>query len=149
MIRIAALVVTTATIMWPCLAHAQVKPDDAIKYRQSVYRVMAWNFGPMAAMAKGETPYNKEVFAKHAANVEFVSKLAIDGFLPGSDKGDTKAKPEIWAKMDDFKGKMTKMNDEAAKLAQVAKSGSFDEIKRQFGATGGSCKACHDDYKSK
>jgi cytochrome c556 len=147
--KIAAVAVTTFTLALPCLAHAQVKSDDAIKYRQSVYRVMAWNFSPMAAMVKGEMPYNKDVFARHAANVEFVSKLAMEGFSPGSDKGDTKAKPEIWAKMDDFKGKMTRMNDEAAKLAQIAKSGSIDDIKKQFGATASSCKACHDEYKGK
>ncbi|MFN0314120.1 MAG: hypothetical protein ACKVQA_03660, partial [Burkholderiales bacterium] len=32
-------------------ALAQVKPEDAIKYRKSVYAVMGWNFGPLAAMA--------------------------------------------------------------------------------------------------
>ena len=145
----AVLAVSLTAMMFPVFANAQAKPDDVIKYRQSVFRVMAWNFGAMASMAKGETPYNKEAFAKHAANVEFVSRLAIEGFSAGTDKGDTKAKPEIWSKMDDFKAKMGKMNDEAAKLSQVAKSGGFDEIKKQFGTTGASCKACHDDYKNK
>ena len=41
------------------------------------------------------------------------------------------------------------MVNETKKLATVASAGSFDEIKKQFGATGGACKACHDDYKSK
>lgn len=131
-------------------AVAQAKPEDAIKYRQGAYRVMGWNFGPMAAMVKGEKTYDKEAFARHAAIVEFVSKLPIEGYGPGTDKGaDTKAKPEIWTKMDDFKAKMNKMNEETAKLAAIAKTGTFDDIKKQFGATGGSCKACHDDYKSK
>ena len=35
-------------------AFAQAKPEDAIKYRQGVYRVIGWNFGPMAAMVKGD-----------------------------------------------------------------------------------------------
>ena len=131
-------------------AIAQAKPDDAIKYRQGVYKIIGWNFGPMAAVVKGEKPYDKEAFARSAANVEFVSRLALEGFLvPGSDKGDTKAKPEIWNKLDDFKAKMTKMNDETAKLAAIAKIGSFDDIKKQFGATGASCKSCHDSYKNK
>ena len=131
-------------------AIAQAKPEDAIKYRQGAYKVMGWNFAPMAAIVKGEKPYDKDAFARHAAILEFASKLPIEGYGPGTDKGaDTKAKPEIWAKMDDFKAKMTKMNEETAKLAAIAKSGSFDDIKKQFGATGGSCKACHDDYKNK
>lgn len=129
---------------------AQAKPEKSIEYRQGVYRIMGWNFGPMAAMVKGEVPYDKEAFAKRAAIVAQVAPLALEGFGPGTDQGaKTEAKPEIWAKMDDFKTKMAKMNEETVKLAAIAKTGSFDEIKKQFGATGASCKACHDEYKMK
>lgn len=132
------------------VAAAQAKPEDVIKYRQSVYKVMGWNFGPMAAMVKGEKPYDKEAFARHALIVSQMSPLAMEGFAAGSDKGaETKAKPEIWTKSADFKEKMDKMVSETGKLATVARSGSFDEIKKQFGTTGGTCKTCHDDFKSK
>jgi cytochrome c556 len=131
-------------------ASAQMKPETPIEYRQGVYRVIGWNFGPMAAMVKGDVPYDKEAFAKRAANVATMAPMVLEGFGPGTDKGaPTKAKPEIWTKMDDFKSKLAKMNEEATKLAAISKTGSFDEIKKQFGATGASCKACHDDYKNK
>jgi cytochrome c556 len=131
------------------VAFAQVKPEDAIKYRQGVYRVMAWNFGSMAAMAKGEKPYDKDAFARNAANVDFVGRLAYEGFTPGSDKGETKAKPEAWSKPDEFKAKFAKLTEETAKLAAISKTGSFDEIKKQLGATGAACKSCHDDFRNK
>ena len=138
------------TILASGSSAAQVKPEDVIKYRQSVYKIVGWNFAPMAAMVKGEKPYDKEAFARHAMIVSQMSPLAMEGFAAGSDKGaDTKAKPEIWTKSADFKEKMDKMVNETKKLATVASAGSFDEIKKQFGATGGACKACHDDYKSK
>ncbi len=131
-------------------AAAQVKPEKLIEYRQDALSVMGFNFGQMAAQVKGDKPYDKDDFARRAANVEFLSKLPMEGFAPGTDKGhDTKAKPEIWTKMDDFKAKMEKMQTEAAKLAAISKTGSFDEIKKQFGATGSSCKSCHDDYRNK
>ena len=133
-------------------AAAQVKPDTAIEYRQSVYEVIGWNFKPMVAMVKGEAPYDKEAFAKRAANVAVMAPMALEGFTPGSDKGDkqkTKAKAAIWEKMDDFKAKMAKLTEESAKLAAISKTGTFDEIKKQFGVTGATCKACHDDYKQK
>lgn len=131
-------------------ATAQIKPEDIIKYRQSVYKVMGWNFSPMAAMVKGEKPYDKEAFARHAVIVSQMSPLAMEGFAVGSDKGaDSKAKPEIWTKSADFKEKMDKMVGETKKLAAIASTGSFDKIKKQFGATGEACKACHDDYKNK
>lgn len=134
------------------IAFAQGSPaDKSIKYRQGVYGIMGWNFGPMAAMVKGEKPYDKEAFARHAKNVAAVAPLALEGFGPATDKGgvETKAKPEIWTKMDDFKSKMSKMNEEVSKLAAISQTGSFDDIKKQFGAAGGACKACHDDYKNK
>ena len=131
-------------------ATAQAKPEDVIKYRQSVYKVMGWNFAPMAAMVKGEKPFDKEAFARHAMILSQMSPLAMEGFAAGSDKGaETKAKPEIWTKSADFKEKMDKMAGESKKLAAIASTGSFDDIKKQFGTTAGACKACHDDYKSK
>jgi len=103
----------------------------------------------MVAMAKGEKPYDAAAFARHAEIVAFMSKLPIEGFIPGSDKGETKAKPEIWSDMDDFKAKLEKMQNEAAKLAEVAKGGDFNAVKAQLGETGKACKACHDKYRNK
>lgn len=125
------------------------KPEDAIKFRKGVMAVIGWNFGSMAAMAKGEKPYVAATFARNAEIVAFMSKLPMEGFTPGSETGDTKAKPEIWLDMDDFKAKMEKMQAEVAKLADVSKSGNFDASKGQLGEAGKSCKACHDKYRSK
>jgi cytochrome c556 len=43
--------------------------------------------------------------------------------------------PEIWLDLDDFKVKLEKMQAEAAKLAEVAKSGDFNAAKAQVGET--------------
>lgn len=126
-----------------------VKPEDAIKYRKSVMSVMSWQFQPLGAMAKGERPFDKDAFARNAAYLEVLSKMPLEGFVAGSDKGETKAKPEIWTEMDKFKGGMDKLQSETAKLAQVAKSGDMNLIKAQFGETAKSCKACHDNFKSR
>jgi cytochrome c556 len=130
-------------------AFAQAKPEDAIKYRQGVYRVIGWNFGPMAAMAKGDRPYDAADFARHAEIVAYMSKLPLEGFVPGSENGETKAKPEIWLDMDDFKARLEKMQGEAAKLSEVARGGDFNAVKAQFGETGKACKACHDKFRNK
>ena len=125
------------------------KPEDAIKYRQGVFRVIGWNFGSMAAMAKGKKPYDAEEFARNAEIVAFMSKLPLEGFTPGSETGDTKAKPEIWLDMDDFKAKLEKMQQEVTALAKVAKTGNLDASKDQLGEAGQACKACHDKYRNK
>jgi len=130
-------------------AIAQQKPEDAIKYRQSALFLLGQHFGPMAAMAQGKMPYDKDAAARHAALAETLSKLPWDRFGPGTDQGNTKAKPEVWTNQSDFKAKADKMQAEVAKLAQVARSGDFDTLKAQVGETGKSCKACHDEYRNK
>jgi cytochrome c556 len=137
--------------LFACTAHYAVaqKPEDAIKYRRGVYSVIGWNFGSMAAMAKGDKPYDAKTFARNADIVAFMSKLPLEGFTPGSETGDTKAKPEIWLEMDDFKAKLEKMQVEVAKLAEVAKGGDLNASKAQLGEAGKACKACHDKYRNK
>ena len=133
-------------------AHAQApfkKPEDAIKYRQSALFVMAQHFGRIGAVVKGERPYNKDEVAKNAAIAAQMSTLPWEGFVAGSDKGKTEAKPEVWSNAAKFKSAAEKMEDEISKLAQVAKGGDLGAIKAQFGATGKACKACHDDFREK
>lgn len=131
-------------------AHAQApfaKPEQAIKYRQSAMFIMAQHFGRIGAVVKGERPYNKDEVAKNAAVAAEMSKLPWEGFVAGTDKGETHAKPEIWSNAAKFKTDAEKMEQEMGKLAQVAKGGDLNAVKAQFGATGKACKSCHDDFK--
>ena len=125
------------------------KTEDAIKYRKSALFVMAQHFGRIGPVVKGERPYNKDEVARNAAIAAELSTLPWDGFVAGSDKGDTGAKPEIWSDMAKFKSAAEKMEKEIAKLAQVAKGGDLNAVKAQFGETGKACKACHDDFRKK
>lgn len=122
---------------------------DAIEYRHAVFEVMAWHFGPLGAMVKGKMPFEAKIFAEKAANVASLSKMPLEGFVPDSHKGDTDAKAEIWTNWDDFKSKMTSLQEETAKLAEVAETATkVEEVKEQFGKTAKVCKGCHEDYKA-
>ena len=123
------------------------KPEDAIKYRKSALFVMGQHFSRVAAMANGRVPFDAKVVADNAEIATAMSKLPYVAFIDGTDKGDTKAEPKIWAEMDKFKAAAAKMQEEMAKLNVVAKGGNIDAIKAQVGETGKSCKACHDVYR--
>jgi len=125
------------------------KAEDAVKYRQSVMFVMQQNFARVAAMAAGKAPFDAKLAADSAMVAEFMSKLPWAGFVPGSDKGQTKAKPEIWSARAKFDDEAGKMQTEMGKLSAAAKSGNLDAIKTAVNATGGTCKSCHDDFRSK
>ncbi len=123
------------------------KPEDAIKYRKAALTVMAAHFGRVAAMANGRVPFDAKAAADNAAVAESMSKLPWAAFGDGTDKGDTKAKPEIWSEAAKFAEARDKMMGEMTKLAAAAKTGSLDSIKSAVGATGGACKGCHDNFR--
>ena len=142
----AAAALLGATVALPAAAQF-AKPEDAIKYRQAVFTVMNRHFGIVAAMANGKLPFDAKAAAENAEIATMMSKLPYVAFVPGSDLGDTKAEPKIWAEMDKFKAAASKMQGEMARLDAAAKSGNLDAIKTAVGATGKSCKACHDSYR--
>ena len=130
----------------PATAQFQ-KTEDAIKYRQSTFSVMATHFSRIGAVVKGEAPYNKEDVAKNAAIVAILSGLPWQAFGPGTEGG--KAQAAIWTEAAKFKAGSEKMQTAVAELNQAAQSGNLESIKKAFSATGQTCKACHDDFRKK
>lgn len=126
----------------------QAKPEDQIKQRKSGYAVMGHNFASLAAMAQEKKPYNKEEAVRNAELVAVLSDYMKNFFGPGTDKGETKAKPGIWKDRSDFDDKMEKMIAEARKLPQAAR-GDLASLKKAVSDTGAACKACHDEYRAK
>jgi cytochrome c556 len=136
-----------ATVALPAAAQQFAKPEDAVKYRKAAFTVMAGHFGTLGAMANGRAPFDAKVAAESAQVVETLAKLPWAGFGPGTDKGETRAKPEIWTQQAKFKEAGDKMQAEVTKLVAAAKTGNLDNLKAAFGPAGASCKACHDNFR--
>jgi cytochrome c556 len=131
-------------------AIAQPKPENFVKQRQSALNLLGWYFGPLGAVAKGEKPFDKEDAVRRTTNLVALSKMPWEGFVAGTEKvGNTKALPAVWTNNAKFKELGGKMETEMATLAQLANAGDADGFKKQFGVVGGTCKACHDDFKEK
>jgi cytochrome c556 len=129
-------------------AQAQfAKPEDAIKYRKASFTVMAAHFGRLGAMANGRAPYDAKAAADNADVVATLAKLPWAAFGEGTDKGDTRAKPEIWKEAAKYKEAADKMQAEIVKLNTAAKAGNIDALKAAFGPAAASCKACHDNFR--
>ena len=134
-------------------AAAQMKPEDAIKFRQSGYTFMAWNMGKIKAqVVDGTTPYNKDQVAAAASLIAATANSGMGAlYLPGTDKGkgwkDTRVKPELFKEQEEV-GKIAKnFVEQANTLQKVAMAGDQAAIKAQFGEMGKACKACHDKYR--
>jgi cytochrome c556 len=146
-IAAAALAATCAGIAF---AQQGPKPEDEIRYRQSVMNVIGRAVGPMGAMAQGKAPFNAAVVQKNSALVESLIGLPFGSFGPGTDKGaPTKADPKIWTESAKFRQAGEGAQKAAATLAAAAKSGDEAKFKAAFGEVGKACKSCHDDFRTK
>jgi len=146
---VATLALATAGFVLATGASAQSfqKPEDAIKYRQGAFRVLSAHFGAIGAMANGRAPFDAQAAARHGDVLALVSHLPFNGFVAGSDKGETRAKADIWSEQARFNGAADKMQDAVGKLAVAAKSGNLDTMKAAFGPAAQTCKACHDNFR--
>jgi cytochrome c556 len=146
--RLAAGAVFAASAALCLPAAAQfAKPEDAIKYRQSVMFLQGTHLGRIFAMVSGRAPFDAKAAVDSAVLIDTINKLPFVAFVEGSDKGNTRAKPEIWAERAKFDAAALKMQEEVAKLVVAAKTGDQGQIRSAAGAVGGACKACHDAYQ--
>ena len=142
----AALAVAGASAAF---AHSS-KEEPMQAYRQSYWAIVAMNFGPIGAMLEDKMPWDETMVKALASNVAGMSTVDVSrAYGPGSDKGTTRAKPEIWENTDDFLEKYENFKAAAAGLATAAQTGDKGTIGAAFKKTGGACKACHDEYKAK
>jgi cytochrome c556 len=140
---IAVLALVTAL---PASAQFQ-KPEDAIKYRQSAMALQNNHLGRLFAMTSGRVPFDAKVASEQIDIIATLNRLQFTAFVDGTDKGETRAKPEIWSERDKFNAAINKSQEDVNKLVVAGKTGNLDQIKAATGAVGQSCKACHDTYQ--
>jgi len=155
-LKIATL--STLVLAAATTAYAQMKPEDAIRARQSIMRVVALNFGPVAAMAQDKMPFNKDAFVANATRLESVWAMDASRFFgAGTDKpvsgskiaGFTDATPAVWSDPAKFKAAFDENTSAIGKLAAAARSGDEAAMKAAAGNVGKACKGCHDDFRVK
>jgi len=142
-ISLAAIALTVAL---PASAQFR-KPEDAIKYRQSVMTLQGHHVGRIFGMANGRIPFDAKKAAEDAELLNSLSQLPWVAFVEGTDKGNTNAKAEIWKEKAKFDQTASKLQEDVAKLNAVAKTGNLDQIKAAVGSVGQTCKSCHDNFQ--
>lgn len=149
MSRLIIVLATAAGLLAALPAAAQFqKPEDAVKYRKAAFTVMAAHFGRIGAMAQGRVPFDGAAAAANAEIVADLSRLPFAGFVEGTsgtEKGQPKA--NVWSERAKFDAEAKKLQDETAKLLTAARANNLDQLKAAFGATAGTCKSCHDNFR--
>jgi len=131
-------------------AMAQAKPEQLIKWRQSVMQVQGWSMARIKANVEGT--YNKDQVIQ-AANILHATADGGLGSLytAGSEKGsgwhDTQTKPELFTDGEKVREVAMTFSKEANELVRVAATGDAAAVKAQFGKVGQACKGCHDKFR--
>ena len=126
----------------------ETNPD--IIHRQAIYKIVG---GHMTALRSSLMLNNEKTqgqLAFHAEGIVEAFKRMGDAYPAGSDKGVTKASPDIWTKPEEFREAGRNAFGAATNLLEVVQmDGSKREIMASFRDLGASCKACHDDFRQK
>jgi cytochrome c556 len=140
---LAAAVVAVITLGTLAVAASST---ETIKERQAAMESIGDALGSLAAIAKGEAPFDAEVVQNKAATIGDHLQMASSLFPEGSHEGDveTWAKPEIWSNHADFVQKLEAAQAAAKSLKSVREEAAF---RPAFGTLGNACKSCHQTYR--
>jgi len=152
MIKKAIAIVIALGISGTALAQQSLKPEEAIKIRQAGYLYLSWSMGKIKANLEGN--YNKAQVIAAANTIAGIANSGMGAlYVDGSNKEvngvKTAVKPEFFTQQQKVGELAQNFNREANELARVVAGDDIAAVKAQFGKVGGTCKACHDDFKFK
>lgn len=137
-----------------CLANAPVfaqdrKTDQAIKHRRAAFTLMSTYFSRLLQTVEGDRPFDAKQVIADAKNVESLSRLPWEGFVPGSERGETKAKEDIWFEEERFKKLSNDLETKTSQLSKASETGDLKRIKLAFEQTRDTCNSCHKEFRKK
>ncbi|WMS43531.1 cytochrome c [Acuticoccus sp. MNP-M23] len=141
--------VFTAALLTTCaVSVAAAQSDSPQAQRHMLMEEIGDSTKVLGAMVKGETPYDT---AKAQAALDVLianGKEFVTLFPEGSETGeDTRALPAIWENWADFEAHAAAMVDNA-EAAKVAADEGQEPFSVAFREVGGTCRACHTDYRA-
>jgi cytochrome c556 len=130
---------------------AVLAQSDPVKERNDLMASL-WREGlrPVARMARGEEPFNREVVEKsYSRMAEITARLPPlwpAGSVPKDPTTRYSSSPKIWENKADFDALLSKMASAVNETRKTATSG-LDGAKTAFQTVDQTCTACHDRYQ--
>ena len=136
----------TALLVVASLAFVGAVAPDSVVLRR---KLMESNNSVVAEALNKSIKEKKFADIERDCNViqENMDKL-VDLFPPGSLSGNSRAKPEIWARWAEFIKHPAIVRMAAQELAAAAKAEDEDAVKVKFKALGEACKSCHEIFRT-
>ena len=136
-------------ILAPVAAAAQ-EFDGQLAARKGQMFTLGISLGVLGGMARGNMEYDADTAQAAADNLVAISQIDQRFTWPeGSDNiaiDNTRALPAIWDDLDGFTADWVAFG-EAAVAMQTAAGGGAEAIGAAIRDLGGTCQACHEDYR--
>lgn len=119
--------------------------NPSIVHRQGIYKIVGGHMNVLKSglFLKG-SPDN---LAWSAESIVAAFQHMGNAYPAGSDKGETKAKANIWTEPAKFQEAGKKAFGAATALAEATKAGDQAKSVEAFKALGAACKGCHEDFR--
>ena len=134
------------------VANAQQDHSGAVKARIAYMQLNGFFMGQLAAVAKGQVPYDAAQATGVAKSLLALSSMDAGAMWPpGSDNqalpGKTRAKPELWTTFPAVMEKANALNT-ALEAMVVAAGTDLASLQGAFGAVGAGCGGCHRSFRA-
>ena len=133
-------------------AFAQSASDTA-KARRAYFTLVNYEMATLGGMAQGKIDYDADAASAAAKDLlALASYTNADLFAEGTSNedlpGETRAKADIWTDTAGLQEKSAAFYQAVVDLNDAAGNG-LDALRPAIGKIGGTCKACHDDFRAK
>jgi cytochrome c556 len=150
--RLRSKVVAAAAVMVVMAASAAAADVlSIVQARQGHFKEIGKAAKAMSEQLKSGTP-SLPVVQAAAKPIDALAPQVPSWFPAGSGPAPgvkTQAKPDIWARPDEFKHDAAAFADAAHKLDLVAASGDLSAIRTQAQALALTCKTCHEAFRQR
>ena len=123
---------------------AHSEDQDTIDYRELIMKQLDAESAALGMIVSGQVP--PDSLSLQAKAIALSAKSALKAFEPKVPGGE--AKPEVWAKWDDFSKRMQTFAQKTEEMAKVSESGNVQKV-TELMIDALPCKSCHDVYRTK
>ena len=117
---------------------------DVIQYRELIMKQLDAEAAAVGMMVSGQIPPDNLTLQARALAASARSALkAFEPRIPGGE-----AKPEVWAKWDDFSKRVQTFAQDAEAMAKASEGNNVQAVSGLI-ASALPCKECHDVYRTK
>jgi cytochrome c556 len=130
---------------------AVMAQQDALKNAQTYMKGNGKNAGALAAMVKGEKPYDQATvdtaFAQFEDTIKNLPTLFPDSIKGLKAEGDYSTSPKIWEDKAGFSEHIASFGKAVTEAKAQIKD--LDSLKAAFPAVGKQCGGCHETFRVK